>query len=107
MINGSASLKNVPRTNAGGCDGIGFGCFLPPADAVVNVGYRPTFGENQYWVEAYLLDFSGDLYDQTLRVDFLDRIRPEMKFSGVEALKRQVAADIEAARALLARDVPG
>jgi riboflavin kinase/FMN adenylyltransferase len=69
------------------------------ADAVVNVGYRPTFGENQYWVEAYLLDFSGDLYDRTLRLEFLDRIRREMKFSGVDALKRQVAADIEAARA--------
>jgi len=69
------------------------------ADAVVNLGYRPTFGENQYWVEAYLLDFSGDLYDRTLRLEFLDRIRPEMKFSGVDTLKRQVAADIEAARA--------
>jgi riboflavin kinase/FMN adenylyltransferase len=69
------------------------------ADAVVNVGYRPTFGENQYWVEAYLLDFSGDLYDRRLGLEFLDRIRPEMKFSGVDALKRQVAADIEAARA--------
>jgi riboflavin kinase / FMN adenylyltransferase len=68
------------------------------ADAVVNVGYRPTFGENQYWVEAYLLDFSGDLYDRTLRIEFLDRIRPEMKFSGVDALKAQVMADIEAAR---------
>jgi len=70
------------------------------ADAVVNVGYRPTFGENQYWVEAYLLDFSGDLYDRTLRLEFLDRIRPEMKFSGVDALRRQVATDIAAARAL-------
>ncbi|MBI1727937.1 MAG: bifunctional riboflavin kinase/FAD synthetase [Candidatus Rokubacteria bacterium] len=69
------------------------------ADAVVNVGYRPTFGENQYWVEAYLLDFSGNLYDRTLRLEFLDRIRPEMKFSGADELKRQVAADIEAARA--------
>jgi len=68
------------------------------ADAVVNVGYRPTFGENQYWIEAYLLDFSGDLYDRTLRIEFLDRIRPEMKFSGVDALKAQVMADIEAAR---------
>jgi riboflavin kinase/FMN adenylyltransferase len=69
------------------------------ADAVVNVGYRPTFGENQYWVEAFLLDFSGDLYDRTLRIEFLERIRPEMKFSGVDALKAQVMADIEAARA--------
>ena len=72
---------------------------LLAADAVVNVGYRPTFGENQYWVEAYLLDFSGDLYDRTLRLEFLDRIRPEMKFSGVDALKRQVMSDIATARA--------
>jgi riboflavin kinase/FMN adenylyltransferase len=71
------------------------------ADAVVNVGYRPTFGENQYWVEAYLLDFSGDLYDRTLRVEFLERIRPEMKFSGVDALKRQVMTDIATARSRL------
>jgi riboflavin kinase / FMN adenylyltransferase len=69
------------------------------ADAVVNVGYRPTFGENQYWVETYLLDFSGDLYDRTLRVEFLERIRPEMKFSGVDALKQQVMSDIATARA--------
>ena len=69
------------------------------ADAVVNVGYRPTFDENQYWVEAYLLDFSGDLYDRTLRLEFLDRIRPEMKFSGVDALTRQVMTDIASARA--------
>jgi riboflavin kinase/FMN adenylyltransferase len=71
------------------------------ADAVVNVGYRPTFGEDQYWVEAYIFDFSGDLYERHLRVEFLHRIRPEMKFGGVEALKAQVAADIEAARRLL------
>ena len=69
------------------------------ADAVVNVGYRPTFGEDQYWVEAYLLDFSGDLYDRTLQLEFLDHIRPEMKFSGVDGLTRQVMTDIATARA--------
>jgi len=69
------------------------------SDAVVNVGYRPTFDENQYWVEAHLLDFSGDLYDRTLRLEFLDRIRPEMKFSSAGALARQVMMDIAAARA--------
>jgi len=69
------------------------------AEAVVNVGYRPTFEENQYWVEAFLLDFSGDLYDRTLRLEFLERIRPEMKFSSVDALKAQVMADIESVRA--------
>ncbi|HXJ79854.1 MAG TPA: bifunctional riboflavin kinase/FAD synthetase [Candidatus Methylomirabilis sp.] len=68
------------------------------ADAVVNVGYRPTFGENQYWIEAYIFDFSGDLYDQSLTIEFLARIRPEMKFSGVEALMQQVAEDMDAAR---------
>jgi riboflavin kinase/FMN adenylyltransferase len=67
-------------------------------DAVVNVGYRPTFGEGQYWVEAYIFDFSGDLYDRTLALEILHRLRPEMKFSGVEALKRQVVMDIDAAR---------
>ncbi|MBI2527657.1 MAG: bifunctional riboflavin kinase/FAD synthetase [Candidatus Rokubacteria bacterium] len=66
--------------------------------ALVNVGYRPTFGENEYWVEAYLLDFDGDLYDQTLTLGFVERIRDERKFESVEALRRQVAADIQAGR---------
>ncbi len=71
------------------------------ADTVVNIGYRPTFDEAQYWVEAYLFDFSGDLYDRGLTLEFLRRIRPEMKFAGVEALKSQVQADMEEARRLL------
>ena len=71
------------------------------ADAVVNIGYRPTFEESQYWIEAYLFDFSGDLYDRTLTLDFLGRIRPEMKFSDVDALKAQVQADMGEARRLL------
>jgi riboflavin kinase / FMN adenylyltransferase len=70
---------------------------------VVNIGYRPTFGENQYWVEAYLLDFSGDLYDQPLTLAFYERLRTEMKFSSVDLLKRQVMADIETARVVAAR----
>lgn len=69
------------------------------AGAVVNVGYRPTFAEHQYWVEAFLLDFSGDLYDRTLTLQFYERVRGEQKFPDVEALKRQVMADIETARA--------
>jgi riboflavin kinase/FMN adenylyltransferase len=72
------------------------------ARAVVNVGYRPTFGENEYWVEAYLLDFSGDLYDRVLTLEFLDRIRPEMTFASAAALRHQVMADIETARRVLA-----
>jgi riboflavin kinase/FMN adenylyltransferase len=71
------------------------------AEAVVNIGYRPTFEESQYWVEAYLFDFAGDLYDRTLTLDFLVRIRGEMKFPGVEALTTQVRADMAEARRLL------
>lgn len=71
------------------------------ADAVVNLGYRPTFEEAQYWVEAYLFDFAGDLYGRALTLDFLCRIRAEMKFGGVEALKAQVQADMTEARRLL------
>ncbi len=70
--------------------------------AVVNVGVRPTFGEGEYWVEAHLLDFSGDLYDQQLSLAFLERIRPEQRFPSVEALKARVICDIEAASQLLA-----
>jgi riboflavin kinase/FMN adenylyltransferase len=74
------------------------------AGAVVNVGYRPTFGERQFWVEAYLLDWSGDLYDQVLTL--LERIRPEVRFESVEALRRQVGADVETARLRLAEIWP-
>src|SRR4029077_14971956 len=70
------------------------------ADAVVNLGYRPTFEESQYWIEAYLFDFSGDLYDRPLTLDFGRRIRPEKKFAGGEGLKAGVSADREGARPL-------
>jgi riboflavin kinase/FMN adenylyltransferase len=66
--------------------------------AVVNVGVRPTFGGTIQAVEAHLLDFAGDLYGKTIRLDFLDRLRDEMRFSSVEDLKAQVARDIAAAR---------
>jgi riboflavin kinase / FMN adenylyltransferase len=69
-----------------------------PYSAVVNVGVRPTFGETTLAVEAHLLDFSGDLYGRQVRLDFLDRLREEMRFPSVDELKAQVARDIAAAR---------
>ncbi len=71
------------------------------AGAVVNVGIRPTFGEGEYWVEAYLLDFTGDLYDSLLALEFEERIRPEQKFPDVAALRAQVARDVATAARLL------
>jgi riboflavin kinase/FMN adenylyltransferase len=65
---------------------------------VVNVGVRPTFGESTLAVEAHLLDFAGDLYGRRVRLEFLERLRDEMRFPSVEDLKAQVARDIAAAR---------
>jgi len=70
--------------------------------AVVNVGVRPTFGESELWVEAYLLEWTGDLYDRSLGLMFLERIRPEQKFSGVDALRAQIARDVSESRRILA-----
>jgi riboflavin kinase/FMN adenylyltransferase len=66
--------------------------------AVINVGVRPTFGETELTVEAYLLDFSGDLYGRRLELTFLRRLRDERKFANVEALRSQIALDVAAAR---------
>jgi riboflavin kinase/FMN adenylyltransferase len=49
-------------------------------------------------IEAHLLNFSGDLYGRPVRLEFLDRLRDEMRFGSVEELKAQIARDIAAAR---------
>lgn len=70
--------------------------------AAINVGMRPMFdSELGELIEAYLLDFDGDLYGQQLRVEFLERLRGEEKFESVDALKQQMAADVEVTRALV------
>ena len=67
--------------------------------AVANVGYAPTFGGRDLCVEVHLLDYDGpQLYDEILRVDFLQLVRKEKKFSGAEELKTQIASDIQEAR---------
>jgi riboflavin kinase/FMN adenylyltransferase len=71
-------------------------------NAVANLGRRPTVGKLQENFEVHLFDFAGDLYGQTLRVALVDFIRPEMKFSGLDQLKAQIAADGRTARTLLA-----
>jgi riboflavin kinase / FMN adenylyltransferase len=67
--------------------------------AVVNVGFRPTFGVNELAVEAHVLDFTGDLYDQRVTLTFVSRLRNEQKFPNVDALRQQIALDVAAARA--------
>jgi riboflavin kinase / FMN adenylyltransferase len=71
-------------------------------NGVANLGKRPTVGKLQENFEVHLFDFSGDIYGQVLRVQLIEFIRPEMKFAGLDALKAQIAADGQAARAILA-----
>ncbi|PHQ70006.1 MAG: riboflavin biosynthesis protein RibF [Sneathiella sp.] len=70
-------------------------------DGVANFGNRPTFDKKDVLLEVHLLDYSGDLYGQTLRVAFVDFIRPEVKFAGIEELEKQIELDAETARRLL------
>lgn len=68
--------------------------------ACTNVGIAPTFERGESRVEAYLLEFEGDLYGKTVDVSFTDLIRGEKKFSGIEELKSQIGRDVEEARRL-------
>ncbi len=67
-----------------------------------NLGWRPTVGGTDLRLETHLFDFDGDLYGKHLRVALIERLRPEKRFDGLDALKAQIAADCEQARALLA-----
>ena len=70
--------------------------------AAINVGVNPTFGGDEattpVMVESYLLDFEGELHGTTLRVEFLKRLRDELKFDSVDDLLAQMALDVEATR---------
>jgi riboflavin kinase/FMN adenylyltransferase len=72
--------------------------------AAVNVGVRPTFVTGRgLLVEAHLIDFEGDLYGQTLRIAFVERMRGEKRFDSVDELVEQMNRDVEQARAIAAR----
>jgi riboflavin kinase/FMN adenylyltransferase len=72
--------------------------------AAVNVGVRPMFvtGRGEL-IEAYLLDFDGDLYGTELRLEFLKRLRGEKRFASVDALVEQMHLDVEQARGAAAK----
>lgn len=71
--------------------------------AAVNIGYRPTISEQgDALLEAHILDFDEDLYGKNIEVIFREKIRDEMKFADLQALKQQIAADVDAVRALFA-----
>lgn len=73
--------------------------------SVTNVGVRPSFGETEQTVETYIFDFNEDIYGQRLTLEFVERLRPEKKFEGIDELVAQIKHDAEQARELLANEV--
>lgn len=69
--------------------------------AMVNLGARPTFGEQARALEAHLFDFAGELYGETVTVDFVRRLRDVVRFDSAEALRRQLETDRQEAMAAL------
>lgn len=71
-----------------------------PRDSLVNIGKRPTFGGSKRIVEVHILGFNNNIYGQELKTDIIKRLRGEMRFSGVEDLKKQISCDIQKAKAI-------
>ena len=71
-------------------------------DGVASFGIRPMFRTSEPLLETHLFDFQGDLYGQVLAVELVAWLRPEVKFSGLDALVVQIAADAAQARHILA-----
>jgi len=74
--------------------------------AITNIGMRPTFAESQRSIEAHIFDFDRDLYGQKIRLELIERVRPEQKFPSAEALGRQIALDIQRVKEIIAAAGP-
>ncbi len=70
--------------------------------SITNIGMRPTFHESARSIEAHIFDFDRDIYDRTIRLELIERVRPERKFESGEALGRQISLDLKRAREILA-----
>ncbi len=71
--------------------------------AAVSIGVRPTFDDGERVVEVHILDFGGDLYGSELAVEFVERLRDELRFDSVEELVAQMREDVEQSRQVLGR----
>lgn len=76
------------------CEGISY-------PGVANIGYSPTFDDHVFTVEVHLMDFSGDLYEKHLRVNFVKRLRDEKRFGNLTELSAQIKRDVMDARKIL------
>ncbi len=72
--------------------------------SITNVGLRPTFGDvDRVTIESHVFDFDRDLYEQPLRLSFVQRLRDERAFPDVDALRAQIEADCRSAQRLFGR----
>ena len=71
--------------------------------AATSIGVRPTFGLTQRLVEVFVMDFSDDLYGKTVGVEFINKVRDQEKFDGLEALIKQIKQDVDDCRQVLDR----
>ena len=69
--------------------------------SVTNIGKNPTFGNSERTVEAYLLDFRDDIYEHEVKINFIHKIRDEIKFSSADDLVKQIYKDIKSTREIL------
>ena len=65
---------------------------------IANLGYRPTFNQKKILLEVNIFNFSGNLYNKNLRVDFVKFIRQEKKFKGIDQLRKQIKLDLKVAK---------
>lgn len=68
---------------------------------VANIGFSPTFGDEMFTIEVHILDFNEDIYGSRIRVNMVERLRDEIKFSNIEQLSDQIRKDIEKAKEIL------
>ena len=105
------SLLQIPTANLGLQDayvipgvGVYVGYMLYDGflyKAMINVGKNPTFSNQMLTIEAHVLDFSKDIYGESVRFYFVSKIRDEIKFESFEALRQQLLADIQTTRLYL------
>ena len=72
--------------------------FDKPLKAIANLGYRPTFNQRKILLEVHIFNFSGNLYNKHLSVEFIKFIRKEKKFKNVDELKKQIQSDLRVAK---------
>ena len=73
-------------------------------NSITNVGYRPTFGNNELVIETHIFNFNEDIYNKRIEVEFVDRVRDEQKFNGPQALVEQIKKDVDRVNVILSKN---